>query len=630
MTPRLFVRLAAAAAFAASLPSIPASAADDTIPLRDFFRNPDRAYFRISPDGKTLAFMQPWERRMNIYVQPAGSTAEPLRITAEKDRDIPNYSWKGPNRLVYLKDTGGDENDHLVVVTRDGKSLKDMTPFPGVKAQIIDDLREFPDIMLIGLNKRDKKVFDAYRLHVGTGKLELVAENPGNIENWITDHTGTIRAATTTDGVNQSYLYRASPAAPFKTVLTTSFKEAFEPQVFSPDNRKLFVMSNIGRDKKALVRVDPATAKEEQVLYQRDDVDLGSVDYSRRRKVLTEIQFVTDKLGRRFLDDKTEKVYAALAAKLPGYQIMRQAITDDENVMIVAASSDRTPGARYLYDHKSGKLTKLGEVAPWLPEDKLAPMSPITYTARDGLTIHGYLTLPKGSAGKNLPVVVNPHGGPWARDVWGFNPEVQFLANRGYAVLQMNYRSSTGYGRKFWEAGFKQWGRKMQDDISDGVAHLVKEGIADPKKVCIYGASYGGYATLAALAFTPDLYACGVDYVGVSNLFTFMNTIPPYWELGRQMFYEMVGDPEKDKELMRSASPALNADRIKAPLLVAQGARDPRVNIDESNQMVNALKARGVDVPYIVKDNEGHGFRNEENQFEFYEAMEKFLAKYLK
>ena len=600
------------------------------IPLRDFFRNPDRAYFRISPDGKTLAFMQPWERRMNIYVQPAGSAAEPLRITAEKDRDIPTYAWKGPNRLVYLKDTGGDENDHLVVVAKDGKSLKDMTPFPGVKARIIDELREFPDVMLVGLNKRDKKVFDAYRLHVGTGKLELVAENPGTIESWITDHTGAIRAATTTDGVNQSYLYRAGPTAPFKTVLTTSFKEAFEPQVFSPDNRKLFVMSNIGRDKKALVRVDPATAKEEQVLYERDDVDLGSVDYSRKRKVLTEIQFVTDKIERKFLDEQTGKIYSALAAKLPGYEITRQAITDDENMMVVAASSDRTPGARYLYDHKAGKLTKLGEVAPWLPEDRLAPMSPIKYASRDGLTIHGYLTLPKGRIAKNLPVIVNPHGGPWVRDAWGFNPEVQFLANRGYAVLQMNYRGSTGYGRRFWEAGFKQWGRRMQDDISDGVAHLVKEGVADPKKICIYGASYGGYATLAALAFTPDLYACGVDYVGVSNLFTFMNTIPPYWELGRQMLYEMVGDPEKDKELMHNASPALNADRIRAPLLVAQGARDPRVNIDESNQMVNALKARGIDVPYIVKDNEGHGFRNEENQFEFYEAMEQFLAKYLK
>jgi len=256
-------------------------------------------------------------------------------------------------------------------------------------------------------------------------------------------------------------------------------------------------------------------------------------------------------------------------------------------------------------------------------------MKAITYKSRDGLTINGYVTLPNGKDTKNLPVVVNPHGGPWARDVWGWNPEVQMLANRGYAVLQMNFRGSTGYGRSFWQASFKQWGRKMQDDVTDGVDYLVKEGIADPKRVCIYGGSYGGYATLAGVTYTPDLYACAVDYVGVSNLFTFMNTIPPYWKPYLDMTHEMVGDPVKDKELLTATSPALNVDRIKTPLFIAQGARDPRVNIDESNQMVKALKARGVDVPYMVKENEGHGFRNEENQFDFYEAMERFLAKYL-
>ena len=257
-------------------------------------------------------------------------------------------------------------------------------------------------------------------------------------------------------------------------------------------------------------------------------------------------------------------------------------------------------------------------------------MKPISYTSRDGLTINGYLTLPKGVAAKNLPVVINPHGGPWARDAWRFNPEVQFLANRGYAVFQMNFRGSTGYGRKFWEASFKQWGKTMQDDVTDGVQWLIKEGVADPKRVAIYGGSYGGYTTLAGIAFTPDLYAAAVDYVGVSNLFTFMNTIPPYWKPFLDMFQEMVGDPVKDKDLLTATSPALHADKIKTPLFVAQGAKDPRVNIAESDQMVEALKKRGVTVEYMVKDNEGHGFRNEENRFEFYEAMEKFLSKHIK
>lgn len=272
---------------------------------------------------------------------------------------------------------------------------------------------------------------------------------------------------------------------------------------------------------------------------------------------------------------------------------------------------------------------KLTDVAPWINENNMADVKPIKYTSRDGLTINGYLTLPKGSDGKNLPIVVNPHGGPWFRDTWGFNPEIQFLANRGYAVLQMNFRGSTGYGKEFWKSSFKQWGKKMQDDITDGVNWLIKEGIADPKKVAIYGGSYGGYATLAGLTFTPDLYACGVDYVGVSNLFTFMKSIPPYWKPMLGMLYAMVGNPETEKELLTSASPIFHIDKIKVPLLIAQGANDPRVNKNESDQVVKALKEKGIDVPYIVKDNEGHGFSNEENRFDFYNAMEKFLAKHI-
>jgi dipeptidyl aminopeptidase/acylaminoacyl peptidase len=282
-------------------------------------------------------------------------------------------------------------------------------------------------------------------------------------------------------------------------------------------------------------------------------------------------------------------------------------------------------GSFYLYDVKKNKIKKLTDVSPWLKAEEMADMIPIQYKSRDGLTIHGYLTIPKVARAKNLPVVVNPHGGPWVRDHWGFDPEIQFLANRGYAVLQMNYRGSTGYGKKFWEASFKQWGLKMQDDITDGVKWLIDQGIADPKRVAIYGGSYGGYAALAGLTFTPDVYACGIDYCGISNLLTDIAATPPYWKPLLEMNSEMEGDPEKDKELLASVSPALHADQIKVPLLIAQGAKDPRVNINESNQMVDALKKRGINVPYIVRDNEGHGFRNEENRMDVYRAMEKFL-----
>jgi dipeptidyl aminopeptidase/acylaminoacyl peptidase len=573
--------------------------------------------------------MQPWERRMNVYVQPAGSNADPVRITGEKDRDIPDYFWKGADRVVYTKDFGGDENDHIVVVDRRGGEPLDVTPFPGVKAIIVDPLVEIPGRMLIGLNKRVKEVFDVYGLDLASGKLALVAENPGNITSWGADHDGNVRFAIATDGVDQTYLYRDDAKAPFKPVLKTTFRDQFQPLVFTADNKKLYVASNLGRDKVAIVLVDPASAKEAQVVYGRDDVDVQNVAWSRARQRVSFVNYQTWKDERHYLDPDAKDLFSKLEAKLPGYQVTLQSLTDDETRMIVAATNDRTQGTRYLYDRNADSLTKLGDVTPWLPEAKMAAVKPIEYKTRDGLTVNGYLTLPNGVAARKLPVVVNPHGGPWARDGWGFNPEVQFLANRGYAVLQMNYRGSTGYGRKFWEASFKQWGFAMQDDITDGVHWLIEQGIADPKRICIYGGSYGGYATLEGLVKTPDLYACGVDYVGVANLFTFMKTIPPYWKPFLAMMHQMVGDPEKDKERLAAASPALNADRIKAPLLIAQGARDPRVNKDESDQMVAALSKRGIDVPYLVKDNEGHGFHNEENQFDFYEAMEKFLAKYL-
>lgn len=598
------------------------------IPMREFFRLPDRAHYRISPDGATLAFMQPWERRMNLFVQPA-SGGEPVRITSERDRDIPDYLWKGPDRLVYTKDIGGDENDHFIVVDRRGGEARDVTPFAGVKAILVDPLDEFPDRILIGLNRRLPEVFDVYDLDLASGALTLVAENPGGITSWGADHAGRIRYAIATDGVDNTYLYRDDGSSAFREVLTTSFRDAFAPQCFTADNRKLYAASNLGRDKLAIVLVDPATAQEEELVYARDDVDVAGIAWSKARRRASFVAYQTAKPERHYLDPDARSLYEALEAKLPGYEITIQSATDDETRMIVAATSDRTQGTRYVYDRGPDRLTVLGEVAPWLPEASMASVRPITYRARDGLVIHGYLTLPNGVRAKALPVVVNPHGGPWHRDGWGFNPEVQFLANRGFAVLQMNFRGSTGYGRAFWEASFRQWGGTMQDDITDGVRWLIGQGIADPRRVAIYGGSYGGYAVLAGLTKTPELYACGIDYVGVSNLFTFMQTIPPYWKPFLAMMYEMVGDPERDRAMLTERSPALNAERIRAPLLIAQGARDPRVAKDESDQMVAALKARGIEVPYIVKDNEGHGFHNEENRFEFYEAMEAFLARHL-
>jgi len=494
---------------------------------------------------------------------------------------------------------------------------------------IIDKLRSVPNEILIGINKREKQIFDPYRLNIETGELKLITENPGNISSWFADHNGDIKAATQTDGVNSSFLYRENTNDEFKTILTTNFKENIFPLFFSFDNKYIYAASNLNRDKIAIVKVNPATGEELEIIFEHKEVDSENLSYSKKRKKLLAVSFITWKLDHHFLDDEIKNIYQKITSNLPNQDIHLVSVDDEENRFIVKTESDKSKGKYYYYDVALDSLTFLAEVADWLNEDDLSEMKPISYQTSDGLTINGYLTIPNGGDGKNLPVVVNPHGGPWSRDVWQFNSEVQFLANRGYAVFQMNFRSSTGYGNKFFEAGFKQWGKKMQDDITEGVQWLVEKGIADANRIAIYGGSYGGYATLAGLTFTPKLYACGIDFVGVSNIFTFMETIPPYWKPYLDMMYEMVGHPEEDKELLTSASPVFHVDKIEAPLFVAQGANDPRVKIDESDQIVNALKDRGIEVEYMVKENEGHGFHNQENKFDFYRAMEKFLNQHI-
>ncbi|MBK7632046.1 MAG: S9 family peptidase [Ignavibacteriales bacterium] len=598
------------------------------IPMKDFFRNVEKRSYQISPDGDYLSFMQPVNSRMNVFVQKIGED-KTTQITFATERDIAGYFWKGNNRIIYIQDSKGDENFRLFGVDRDGKNQKDLTPFDKVRAGIVDDLVDNPNEMLIQMNKENPQVFDVYRINVNTGEMIVVGQNPGNITGWQTDHDGKLRVAITTDGVNSTILYRDNEEQEFKPLLTTTFKETFAPLFFTFDNKNLFVSSNIGRDKSAIVEYNIASKNETKVLYSNPDYDVNGLSYSRKRKVIEFANYIGWKQEFHFFDSETKEIYNDLTSKLPGKELAITGINRNEDKLLVRTYSDKSLGAYYFYDVKLKQLKKLTDVSPWLNENDLADQKPITYKTRDGLTIHGYLTLPKGVDPINLPVVVNPHGGPWARDAWGFNPEVQFLANRGYAVLQMNFRGSTGYGREFWEKSFKQWGKTMQDDISDGVKWLIAEGIADPKRVGIYGGSYGGYATLAGLAFSPELYACGVDYVGVSNLFTFQNSIPPYWAPFKEMLYEMVGHPQKDSLLLRDASPVFHVDQIVAPLLIAQGANDPRVNKDESDQMVEALKKNGIEVPYMVKDNEGHGFRNEENRFDFYGAMEQFFFKHL-
>jgi len=598
------------------------------IPMKDFFRNPESAGFGLSPDGSHLAFLKPWENRLNVHVQKIGEE-EVTRITGATERDIADYFWANNNRIAYVQDTAGDENFRLYAVNIDGSDIKELTPFEKVRVELIDRLKNDDEHMLIQMNKRDARVFDAYRINVDSGKMEMIAQNPGNIVGWDTDHDGNLRIAITSDGVNTSVLYRDTEKDKFITLITTNFKETMSPLFFTFDNKNLYVASNIGRDKTAIYEYDIKNKKQTKLLYEHPEVDVSILLKSDKRKKITGVTYTIDKGHYHFFDDERKTLQEGLEERLPGYEVMIISRSKDERKVLVRTRSDRSRGSYYYFNRDTNDFKKLVDISPWLNEDELAEMKPITYKSRDGLTIHGYLTVPKGMKPKNLPVAVNPHGGPWERDTWGYRAHVQFLANRGYAVLQMNFRTSTGYGREFWEAGFKQSGLAIQDDITDGVKWLIAQGIADPERIGIYGGSYGGYCTLAGVAFTPDLYACGVDYVGISSWFTILKTIPPYWEPMREMMYEMVGHPEKDKELLERTSPLFHADKIKAPLFVAQGANDPRVNIQESDQIVEALKKRGIDVEYMVKENEGHGFRNEENRFDFYRAMEKFLGKHL-
>jgi dipeptidyl aminopeptidase/acylaminoacyl peptidase len=608
------------------------------IPLEDFFRKPERTQVQLSPSGRWLAWMAPHERRLNVYVRDLRGDGEAVRVTHATERDVAGYVWANDERLVYAQDKGGDENYRLYAVGRDGSNPLDLTPFEDVQCGIVDDLEEVEGEILFQMNHRVKEVFDVYRIDVATGEMRCVAENPGSVQTWLTDHRGRVRAATTTDGVSSTLLYRDAEEDDWQVVGTYSFKEMVVPLLFTFDDQRLYVRSNVGRDKSAILELEPGSGRELRVLFEHPEVDVSALLSSRRFRTVTGVSFVTGKRHYRFFDARRERVQRFLDERLPGRENRLASHSRDERRYVVHSGSDRTRGSYWLLDVPDDpgaegdggmRLERLFDAAPWLVEEELAEVRPIQYQSRDGLTIHGYLTLPVGREPRDLPLLVHPHGGPWARDVWGFNPEVQFLANRGLAVLRMNFRGSVGYGRAFWEAGFREWGLAMQDDVTDGVRWAIEQGIADPKRVAIYGGSYGGYATLAGVTKTPELYACAISYVGVSSLFTWIESFPPYWKPFLEMIHEMVGHPERDAEQWRATSPLFHVDRIRAPLLVAQGAKDPRVRKEESDQIVAALRERGVPVEYLVKENEGHGFSNEENQFEFYRAMEAFLTEHL-
>ncbi|MFT7589207.1 MAG: dipeptidyl aminopeptidase/acylaminoacyl peptidase, partial [Limisphaerales bacterium] len=463
-----------------SKPNTTPSANHREIPVHDFFRNPDQTRFTISPDGSQLAWLAPWKSRLNIHVTSIAQLSngqfdgknEALRVTSSEARDITIYIWKNKDCILYLQDFGGDENFHLFKVDVHTGAVADLTPFDGVKVDLVDYRYDEPDQVFIQMNKRNPELFDIYKLKISTGELALLEENPGNISSWIADHNGEIRAAITTDGTNTSLLYRAEVDQDFKTVLTTNFRDSVEPQFFTFDNKALVALSNRGRNTSSAVILNLESG-EETLLYENPEYDCMGVGYSRLRKKIISVLYVDWKLQRHIKDEQTANWLEKLNDHLNDFHFKIESITDDENIVIVRARSDVQPGAYYLYSIAEDQLTFLTNVQSAHKPEELSKTQAIEFKSRDGLKIHGYLTLPAHCEAKNLPVVVNPHGGPWYRDTWDFNPEGLFLANQGIAVLRINFRGSTGYGKAFWEASFGQWGLKMQDDITDGVKWLI-------------------------------------------------------------------------------------------------------------------------------------------------------------
>ncbi len=604
------------------------------IPLRDFFLNVDTKFgYSISPDGKKLAWLEPKNRRLTIYFKTIGAEDTQI-IDSHSSKHIYGISWLQNSRhMLFHQDQDGNENHHVFIVDIEHPDEKpvDITPFKGTKAWLHQVLKHDPKHILIQHNRRDKKLYDLYRVQVETGEQTLLGENPGSVGAWITDEHGNIRGRIMKGRSNDpdKYWTFETPTAEsaWEPVISWNLDEMVSVLGFTPDDKGVWLLSNRGRDKKSLTRLN-LTKKEETLIFEDDQVDLAGVYISTITKKPLLADSYPDYQKLHLFDPDLKTHIRNLKKGNAGIGI--SGVDNSERIFTLKVFTDRRVDF-YLYNRDTREKVLLSShpMSKW--ENQLSTVRPISFKARDGLTIPGYLTIPQGTPGKNLPMILLVHGGPWHRDYWGLNEMVQFLANRGYVVLQVNYRGSTGYGRSFMEAAVGEFAGKMHTDLIDGVNWVVDQGIADPEKVCISGGSYGGYATLVGLTFTPDTFACGVDLVGMSNLVTLIESVPEDWTMYMGRWHKYVGDPKnpEDRKEMEAKSPLFRVDQIKKPLLIGQGANDPRVTQKESDQMVEAMKKAGKPVVYMLFPDEGHGLRNWQNRLRFNRKMEDFLAEHL-
>ncbi|ESU25130.1 dipeptidyl aminopeptidase/acylaminoacyl-peptidase [Flavobacterium enshiense DK69] len=610
-----------------------------------FFGDPEITGAQLSPDGKFISFIKTYKGTRNIWVKKTNEDFKKAKpVSADTLRPISNYFWSRNGKyILYSQDKGGDENFNLYAIDpnealkkgQDVPTSKDLTNLKGVRVYIYELPLNDPDIIYIGLNDRDKAWHDLYKLKISTGEKTLIYKNleTDRITGWIFDWDGNLRLATRSNQDGSNDILRVEKNG-FEKIYSTNSFESSDPYIFDKDNKKIYIVTNKGDDINfsQLILLDPITKKEEFV--EKDPlnkVDLNSLNFSEKTKSIISTIYNDSRRRIYWKDKRFENDYKMIQKSFPNDDISFFSSNFDENLWLFNVSSDINPGSVYLFDRTTKKTTFQYSPRPKIPIKNLAKMNSISYKSSDGMEIPAFLVLPKGVDKKNLPLIVVPHGGPWSRIYWGYGGLPQFLANRGYAVLLPNFRGSSGYGKKFIDAGNNEWGQKMQDDITWGVKYLVNQGIADPKRVGIMGGSYGGYATLAGVTFTPDTYAAAVSIVGPSNLNTLLNSIPPYWESIRKVFYLRMGDPTtpEGKEQLVRQSPLTHANKIKTPLMVVQGANDPRVNKAESDQIVVALRDRGFPVSYILAPDEGHGFARPVNNMAMYAEAEKFLAKHL-
>ena len=602
----------------------------DLIPLDVLFGNPVKASPRLAPDGKRLAFIAPRDGVLNLWLaEPDGSEALP--VTNDRDRGIRTFLWTHDGAsLLYLQDRGGDENWRLFRVALADGTVTDLTPFPDVQVQILEYEKERPREIIIAMNKDDVTAHDAWHLDLESGDLTLLARSPGNILEWLPGKDLNIRAAVAaTPGGGSDLLVRTGPKAAWKRILHWTGEDALssQPIAFSADGRSLLLIDSRDANTGRLVRLDLRNQRR-AVLAEDSRFDVSGVMLHPDTNAVQAVAFSRARVEWQVLDPAIEADMAAIRAVADGdFQVVNR--THDDRHWLVGVTRDVTGVSWYHWDRDRAEATHLFDARPELADHVLAPMEPVAFTSRDGLPIEGYLTCPPGVPRRSLPLVLNVHGGPWHRDEWGYDPEAQWLANRGYAVLQVNYRGSTGYGKAFLNAGNKEWGGRMHDDLVDAVQWAVAQRVADPARLAIYGGSYGGYAALAGATFTPDLFRCAIAIVGPSNLITFIDTIPPYWSSYLAIMHERVGNPETEAAFLKERSPLTHVDRIRIPMLIAQGANDPRVKQAESEQIVAAMADRNIPHQYLLFPDEGHGFAKPENRLTFYGAAERFLAEHL-